>query len=365
MRSNPRIPRRESCESYIIKCDALASVNRISCIAFAVALSSCGGGGGTSSPAPGAGALPDNTASVTWNMQWAANTTAAPSKSKPLYLAPTARSASIATITTDGVGSSELQFMNAPSTTLRFSAPTGLDTFRIETYDEDNGQGNVLSIADVTRTIKAGTANVISATLNGVIASLSVALSYPGGTAAFQSGTPSSATVDVTAYDSDGNAILESVGTTSDYNTPIHLSVSKTIPGDVGLLTLGTSLLQTTSSAGSTTTLAYDGGRLTPSADAATITASALAVPSASANVAVTDAEAAEGNIYVANAGDNTVTTYTPVGLSFSPTISTGLILPTGLAVDAAAKYMLRTITAPIWRPTPRTGRRPSRRSRA
>jgi hypothetical protein len=177
--------------------------------------------------------------------------------------------------------------LNAPATTLTFSAPNGLDTFEIKTYDEQNGQGNVLSIADVTRTISGGTANVVSATLNGVVASLGVAISYPSGTTAFQGGTAGTATVTVTAYDSDGNAILEPTGSTSDFNTPSHLSVAKTVSTDTGTLTLGTSLLQTSSSVPSTTTLTYNGGQFTSSADAATVTASASGVTSASANVAV------------------------------------------------------------------------------
>src|SRR5664279_3382645 len=148
-----------------------------------------------------------------------------------------------------------------------------LDTFQIKTYDERNGQGNVLSVAYVTQTITSGTANVVSATLNGVIASLRTAISYPSGMTSFKVGTPSSATVTVTAYDADGNAILEP-SSSSDYNTPIHLSVSKAFSTDTGTLTLGTSLLQTTSSVGSTTTLAYNGGPLTSSAHAATVTVS-------------------------------------------------------------------------------------------
>jgi hypothetical protein len=132
----------------------------VSSIALAVALSGCGGGGmGGNTSAPVPAAPPSNTSNtsnasnVTWKMQWASSTTTASSKRHPLYLAPTARSASIATITANAAGSSEIQYLNASATTLTFSAPNGLDTFEIKTYDEQNGQGNVLSIADVTQTI--------------------------------------------------------------------------------------------------------------------------------------------------------------------------------------------------------------------
>jgi hypothetical protein len=171
----------------------------VSSIALAVALSGCGGGGGINS-APAsvpAGASPSNSATVTWKMQWASSTTTSISGRQPLYLARTARSASIATITANGAGSTEIQYLNAPKTTLTFSAPNGLDTFQIKTYDEQNGQGNVLSVADVTQTITSTTANVVSATLNGVIASLRTTIAYASGTTSFQVGTSGSATVTV------------------------------------------------------------------------------------------------------------------------------------------------------------------------
>jgi N-acetylneuraminic acid mutarotase len=319
MKISLRSARCESSELRFFKCNGLVFLLGVSSIALAVALNGCGGGGMNSAPAPVVApntapmpvASPSNAASVTWKMQWASSTNTASSKIRPRYLAPAARSASIATITANGVGSTEIQYMNAPKTTLTFSAPNGLDTFQIKTYDEQNGQGNVLSVADVTQTITTATANVVSATLNGVIASLRIAILYPSGTTAFQVGTAGTATVAVTAYDTDGNAILEPTGS-SDYNTPIHLSVSKTVSTDTGTLTLGTSLLQSTSSVGSTTTLAYSGGPLTPSAHAGTVTASASGVSSASAPVAV-------------------------IGGSTPNTWSTGAAMPTARLAPAAA----------------------------
>jgi hypothetical protein len=98
----------------------------------------------------------------------------------------------------------------------------------------------------------------VSAVLNGIIASLGIGLTYPKNEY-FKSGTKAAGKITVTAYDADGNAILEPSGS-SDYNTPIFLSIVSSCCN--GAFTLGTHLFQSTSPVGSVTALYYNGAAL-------------------------------------------------------------------------------------------------------
>lgn len=314
---------------------------RVSKVAAILAISNlvvaCGGGGGAGTPGVPPAPQPTQTAqgdlaSVTWEMQWASKKPSAIGRG-PLYLAPTARSASIQTLSVGGAAGAQIQYINAPQTTLTFEAVKGLDTFLIKTYDEQNGQGNVLSTADVTQNITtaqsaSGNANVIATTLNGVIASLAASIAYPNGATGFQIGSSGNATVIVTAYDADGNAILETVpGATSDFNTPIHVALADS----QGALTLASTLLQTTSTTPPSTTLSYNGGALV---QGASLTASATVTATATASATVTSASAPVAIMPL-------VTTYcgsgTPgnVGGSCS---GAEFNYPEGVAVDAAGR---------------------------
>jgi virginiamycin B lyase len=184
-------------------------------------------------------------------MKWASSPTG--SLVRRQYLAPTALSASITVIAAPAPFTTTtpvVEILNSPTSTLTFTAPTGLDTFLIQTYDEQNGLGNVLSRAYVTQTVSGTSANVVSAILNGVIASLALNVS-PLQPAA---GTASTMTVSATGYDADGNVIV-GPGT---YAAPIQLSISD--PTNSEALSLSTAALQ---SPGSTSTLSYNGSTLT------------------------------------------------------------------------------------------------------
>jgi virginiamycin B lyase len=219
-------------------------------------LVACSGGG--SGPMPsggggqgGGGGSSSSQASVTWNMTWAPSRTG--SIVKRQYLPATALSASITVIAAPAPFTTTtpvIEILNSPASTLTFTAPTGLDTFLIQTYDEQNALGNVLSKAFVTQTVSGGSANVVSSILNGVIASLALNVS-PLQPAA---GTASTMTVSATGYDADGNVIV-GPGT---YAQPIQLSISD--PTNSAALSLSTLALQ---SPGSTATLSYNGNTLT------------------------------------------------------------------------------------------------------
>jgi streptogramin lyase len=205
-------------------------------------------------------------ANVTFTMHWTMGSTGtSASARRPQYVPATARSVGIS------VNGSTPQFLNSPATTLAISAPAGVDTFTIQTFDEQNGVGNVLSKANITQTVVVDTANVLSATLNGVIASLKISL---GST--FKAGTAATASVNVAALDADGNTIVGP----GDYSSPIQLSIVD--PASSGTLSLDSALIQTPGQ--TSPTLSYSGETLV----SASVVASASGV--STANAAVTPA---------------------------------------------------------------------------
>jgi virginiamycin B lyase len=231
-----------------------------------VLLAGCSGRSGSGSLIPGSATSPakNGTASVAFTMHWSTGSAASSgSTRRPAYVPATARSVTVS------VNGGAPQYLNSPSTTLTISAPAGVDSFLIQTFDEQNGQGNVLSQAGITQTVKIDTANVLSATLNGVIASLQVTLGTPTPNA----GTSTTSTVTVAALDADGNTIVGP----GDYNTPIKLSIQD--PSSSGTLTLSSTLLQTP---GTGVTLSYNGGLLWN----ANVVATAAGVPNATVQFA-------------------------------------------------------------------------------
>ncbi len=230
-------------------------VRRVGAAGAVMLLAACGGGGGGSmSPGiPGTTPAPTakGTSSVTWVMHWS-STTPSSSRRAPKYLAPTALSASIAVLSAPAPFTTTtpvISVLNSPTSTLVFSAPNGQDTFLVQTYDEQNAQGNILSKAIITQTVSSGQANVVSATLNGVIAATSLQISpLP-----FTAGNAASATVSATGFDADGNAIV-GPGT---FDTPIQLSIVD--PANSGALSLSLAVIQ---APGNTVTLNYNGATL-------------------------------------------------------------------------------------------------------
>ena len=245
----------------------------------ATLLAACSGGGGgspvASSPG-GASPASNSRANVTFQMQWAPASSASASaiRRSPKYLAPTAQSVSISVVSAPAPYSTTtpiVEYLNSPQSTLTFAAPTGLDTFAIQTFDETNGKGNVLSSAFVTQTVSAGSANVVTAILNGVINSLALSVS-PLQPAA---GTASTMTVSATAYDADGNVIVGP----GEYASPIQLAIVD--PANSGSLTLSTPVLQ---QPGATSTLSYNGKILA----SASVSASLSGITPATVTIAPT-----------------------------------------------------------------------------
>jgi streptogramin lyase len=183
-------------------------------------------------------------AQVTFTMHWgttSSSSTISRSIVTPKYVPATALSVSVA------INGGTAQYLNAPATTLTLNAAVGSDTFVFQTYDEPNGQGNVLSEATVSQAIADGVANHVSAVLNGVIAGLTISVSNP----AFAAGTAGSFPLSVAAQDADGNTIVGA----SNYSSAIKL----TIENNNGTLSLSANSI---ASPAGTSSLVYNGGTL-------------------------------------------------------------------------------------------------------
>lgn len=317
--------------------------------ALLLALAACSGGGG-GSPIPvgnaggstGTGHGSGATAQVTFTMTW--NSTSSSSASSPhapsmrsnvsvpspQYVPATALSVGVV------VDGGTPQYLNAPNTTLTLNAPVGTDTFTFTTYDETNGQGNALSTASVTQQIVANTANSVSATLNGIIASLAISLSNGSPNA----GAPATVTVNVSGKDADGNVIVGP----GNYNTPILLSVNDST--NSGTLQLSSN--EVAAPGGTAPTLTYNGGTLNsglPGGPTATIIASATGAANVSAKFTPTPtfyqfsipvgtnrpqwiAAGSDGNMWFTEYPGSAVARITPAGVVTEFTVPTANAQP-------------------------------------
>jgi virginiamycin B lyase len=264
-------------------------------------------------------------------MHWGTGTAAV--QRNPRYVPATARSVSVT------VNNGTPQYLNAPASTIVIDAPVGTDTFAFATYDDQNGQGNVLSRASVTQNVVLGAANTVSAVLNGVVVSLTISLSNPAPNA----GVPATVNVNAAAKDADGNTIVGP----GDYSTPISLSVRDDTGS--GTLSLSTTTLPNPST---TATLTYNGGTLNsglPDGPIAFVVARATGVPTVSAAFTPTPtfyqfsipvaanrpqwiAAGSDGNMWFTEFPGNTVAKITPAGVvTECPAIPSAASNPQGI----------------------------------
>jgi streptogramin lyase len=273
-----------------------------------VLIAGCGGGAAiaplSSKIAPSAAT---QAAHVTFTMRWGSSVTTSALRT-PKYVGA-ARSIAVA------VNGGVTQYLNAPATALVIDAPVGTDTFSFATYDEQNGQGDEISRALITKAIVLGAANTVTAVLNGIVASISLGLSN----AAPNAGVAATEQIAVNAFDADGNLITGA----GDYSTPIKLSVSD--PANSGQVTLSTNVVQTRSQVA---TMHYGGGTLWN----ATIVGTATGLPSASVVFAPTPSfyqyalphtsnhpqwitAGPDGNMWFTETPGNAVARITPAGV--------------------------------------------------
>jgi virginiamycin B lyase len=288
------------------------------CLLAALA-AGCSGGGSTRAPLPGALSQPQSTgtAPVTFTMHWSSAAGTSAAVRTPKYVG----AAQSVGVTING---GTPQFLNAPVTTMVINAPVGTDTFAFTTYDEPNGNGNVVSTAAVTKQIVLGTSNTISAVLDAVVASFAITLSN----ATPNAGVPTTSQVNVNVFDVDGNLIT---GSTGIYANPITLSISD--PSKSGQLTLSRTLITSRNTVAS---VYYAGGTLS----SATIEGSAQGLPVASAAFSPTPtfyqfsiptstnrpqwiAAGPDGNMWFTESPTNLVARITPAGVVTEYTIPT------------------------------------------
>ena len=194
---------------------------RIVAMLLVLVLGACGGGGVTPNGLATVAASPTPPQSTGVNLVRerftflppAANSTN--SAHHPLYVTDDIASVEITLDSVNGAQPStgaplsvttNLTITSCPCTIYGPSVPPGTDTFTLVAYDEPNATGNVISAAMPTYTIASGATNIESVTLDGVPASL--ALAVPSATAGTAFASPQS--ISVTAKDADGNTIMGS-----------------------------------------------------------------------------------------------------------------------------------------------------------
>jgi hypothetical protein len=315
-----------------------------------VVLAGCAGGGGmsrsslpaslpTPTPAPGTTA-PQQSASVVLRLVIPARSIQRSARyvspsSNSLSFAQTGGPTTVAPIgptspncTTDGSG--------RRTCTVSVSATSGANqTFAIKTFASTDGTGTPLSAAMLVATIVPLALNTISATLNGVVASITVST----GVTSLDYGVTGSTSVIVNALDASGNTIV-GPGTYGDANgNPITIALA-----DSDATHSATLSAATVTAPGTAVTLRYNGGATVK----ATITGSATGATSGSATVAFACAAAPPTNaLYVSDfvaPGNGTVTYgvahYAPTASGTNPAQAGNYSVPSGffptLAIDSS-----------------------------
>ena len=190
----------------------------------ALGIAACGGGSGTTTPSTQV-----QTASVVFEI-------AVPTKPgsshlrHPKYVSPNVQSVKIAYVPIPPAGGATSVTANLVAgssncsgtplvCTATLKVPVGLDNFTISTYASTGGNGSQLSVGSLSSTIVSGAnsvdANTVNLTLNGVVASFSLALTP----ATIGFGNPVPVAVGVEARDATGAVIIGP----GNFNVPITL----------------------------------------------------------------------------------------------------------------------------------------------
>jgi DNA-binding beta-propeller fold protein YncE len=240
----------------------------------AALLAGCSGGGGSH-------ALPSAPGTrVQFSIKWPSVQTLSHLR-RPLYISPSTMSVAVevnddASLTTIANNPNSGQ---GGTQTVQVNAPPGNDKFYITLWDKQDGQGNQLGQAVLSKTIVAAQVNSITATVEGVLAKIAVThaaqepffeqLSDEGGTPFFTLVGNHTGTVALSPLDADGNVILGDGGVgplslessdpaitlTPVSGTADEYTVQRT--GDVGPGTHATLVASATDGNGNPTTTRY------------------------------------------------------------------------------------------------------------
>jgi virginiamycin B lyase len=173
-----------------------------STLALLVLGAGCGGSGGSTVPAKSPAQTPATTMVA---FRIVLPTTASNARRRlPRYVSASTQSAAITAAPGGGSAGAPVIVNCTTVCTGQIVAAVGSDTFTVSLYDAQNAVGNLLSTGTLTQTIVQNQANSVNVTLDGVVASLTVALNP----AAVTEGTAATVAVTVNALDADGNTIV-------------------------------------------------------------------------------------------------------------------------------------------------------------
>jgi virginiamycin B lyase len=257
-------------------------VRRVVTIAFAAALSGCGGGGTSVAPStPGGGDRVVTT--ISFVIRVPSGTSTAARLRRPAYVSPSTQSLTIANSTGTVLVTANLTPQSAGCTaptastpltcTASASVPSGTNTLTIATYDAPGATGKKLAVAALQVTGAANGPTTINLTLSGIVASLALALDPP----ALPSGTAARSAVLLNALDPDGNIIVGPETFVDANGNALTITLADSDASGK------TSLAKSTFTAPGGTDLSYNGTTLA----SATITASAPGVTSKTATLTI------------------------------------------------------------------------------
>ena len=268
---------------------------------LAASLTSCGGGSGASTPqAPHSGGSSGQTPTAQIRItvpragsSWIAR--------RPKFISPAVASVSIAVNTNSQPTIANISPTSPGCTSsssgitcvVSVTAIAGTDTFTITAYDQANAQGHVLSIGTTVAAIVAGT-NTVNVTLNGVVASVALALTK----AILPTGSSSTSTLVVQAMDAENNVIVGPGNYSDGSGNALTITVSDNDTSGATNIN-GASSAKVTSPANASLTVQSSGSA--PSGTTVTFTASAPGITTASV---VLGLSAPGSTLYVLD-GDN------------------------------------------------------------
>jgi len=168
---------------------------------LAISIAACGGGGGSKvAPAgPAPTAEPTGTGTLSFSLKGGAGV-------QSVAIALKGQSTALATVSVAAAGTA----------TASVSAPAGLQTFVVTSFDGPNATGKLLSTVSVPETVAASSSRAVPLALSGAVASVAVVL----GATSIQVGTAAQVAVNVEAFDANNNQIV-GPGT---FSTPVTLT---------------------------------------------------------------------------------------------------------------------------------------------
>jgi outer membrane protein assembly factor BamB len=281
-------------------------------LAVLVALSACGGGGSTVSTLPKVPVTPSTSAAqrimLSIKIPAGATGAAALNRRRPLYVSSATQSAAIAVnggtpvVVNLAAGSSNcVAAAGGRTCSITISAPVGVDTFAESLYASTNGSGTALSQNTTTATIVASTANVVTLTLDGVVASIVLSLTN----AAPPVGPTATIGLTVNAIDAGGATIIG--------NDPFENPITVTNSDTTKITTLSKS---TVNSPADVVTITYNGQPLS----SATFSASAAGVSAARVTLSPQAPAQIGFNDYATFGFDNQRDVFNPNSTAITPT---------------------------------------------